>query len=167
MDSPAPTGPSTDAIEAAYGATYRRLVSRATRALRDRDSAEDVVAEAFLRLVVASRSGTMPDNTAAWLHRVVGNLVIDHARRQRAVRWEPELVVDGPERAIEKADDARELRAALVLLPGDAQRALVMSGVGFRPQEIATHLGRSGNATRALLSRARRRTRELMAEPVV
>src|SRR5271155_3553001 len=67
------------------------------------DSPEDVVQEAFIKLVRQSRP---PDDTVAWLYRVVRNAALDDAkmarRRQRResaaarpVRWFVEPEVDG------------------------------------------------------------------------
>ena len=69
------------------------------------DVAEDVVQEAFLKLV---RLGQPPEDAAAWLYRVVRNGALDAAKRARRrqrresaaarpVRWFVEPEVDGLE----------------------------------------------------------------------
>ena len=45
----------------------------------DPANAEDLVQEAFLRLLTES---PLPDSPKAWLYRVVRNLAIDHVRRE-------------------------------------------------------------------------------------
>ena len=58
-------------VVAAYDANERDLFTFALGVTRDGAAAEDIVQEAFLRLVRESRSGRFPDNARAWLYRVV------------------------------------------------------------------------------------------------
>ena len=85
---------------------------------------EDVVQEAFLKLVSLGRS---PDDPAAWLYRVVRNAALDAAkadrRRQRreavahAGRWFVEPEIDGL--------DAGRAVAALDRLPPELRETIV------------------------------------------
>jgi len=60
----------------------RRAFKHAMFALRDSDSALDVVQDAMLRL--ASRYGTRPpDELPMLFHRILQNAITDHFRRQR------------------------------------------------------------------------------------
>jgi RNA polymerase sigma-70 factor (ECF subfamily) len=89
------------------------------------DAPEDVVQEAFLKLV---RQGRPPEDAVAWLYRVVRNGALDAAkkarRRQRResavarpVRWFVEPEVDGL--------DAETAVAALQRLPEDQREIIV------------------------------------------
>jgi RNA polymerase sigma-70 factor (ECF subfamily) len=89
------------------------------------DAPEDVVQEAFLKLV---RLGQPPEDAAAWLYRVVRNGALDAAkmarRRQRResavarpVRWFVEPEVDGL--------DADSAVAALQRLPAEQREVIV------------------------------------------
>jgi len=158
-----------DAIEAAITAAYVEhrgaVLGYTLRMTRDESVAEDIVHEAYLRLLGVARAGGLPDNIAGWLHRVARNLVIDWARRQRRT-WSsagPSLQTeDGPEEIALDLERDSELHGALAQLPNDARRALLLSGAGYPSTAIAAMIGRTNGATRTLLCRARQQTRGLL-----
>jgi RNA polymerase sigma-70 factor (ECF subfamily) len=147
--------------------TYRAsLYASVLRSTHDEDVAADIVQEAFLELVRAGQRGDLPDNERAWLHRVAANRVIDWSRKR--ARWAghvppSEDTEEAPEAAVLRREADRELRVALHTLPADARRALILEGQGYQPAEIAAVIGRTGQATRTLLCRARRRVRDNLA----
>jgi RNA polymerase sigma-70 factor (ECF subfamily) len=147
----------------AYDAYRERLFATVVRSTRDADLAEDIVQEAFLELIRAGQRGDLPDNELAWLHRVAANRVVDWSRKR--ARWAghvppSEDAEEPPETAILRNEARYEVRTALDRLPLDARHALLLEGEGYRPAEIAQLIGRTGQATRTLLCRARRRLRE-------
>ena len=158
------------AIEAAISAAYlehrKAVLGYTLRMTRDADVAEDIVHEAYLRLVGVARTGVMPDNVAGWLHRVARNLVIDWARRSRRTWTSPGPSVhetdDGPEEILLDLERDSELHEALAHLPSDARRALLLSGAGYPSTDIAAIIGRTNGATRTLLCRARQQARVLL-----
>jgi RNA polymerase sigma factor (sigma-70 family) len=152
-------------IAVAYDAYRDRLYASVVRSTRDEEVAHDIVQEAFLELVRAGLSGSLPDNEIAWLHRVAANRVIDWSRRR--ARWAGHVPPDdghdeAPETAVIRREAGRELHAVLDTLPFDARRALLLEGEGYPPAEIAVIIGRTGQATRTLLCRARRRVRDTL-----
>jgi RNA polymerase sigma factor (sigma-70 family) len=155
------------AIEAAISAAYlehrKAVLGYTLRMTRDADVAEDIVHEAYLRLVSLARSGVMPDNVAGWLHRVARNLVIDWARRSRRTWTSPGPSAhesdSGPEEIVLDLERDSELHEALARLPIDARRALLLSGAGYPSTDIAAMIGRTNGATRTLLCRARQQAR--------
>jgi len=170
-DEPAPSG-LTPVWSAgiAYDAYRDRLFASVVRSTRDADVADDIVADAFLALVRAGQRGDLPHNELAWLHRVAANRVIDWSRKR--ARWAghvppSEDTEEAPETAVLRREAHRELHAALDELPRDTRQALLLEGEGYQPAEIAQLIGRTGQATRTLLCRARRRVRErLVLQPV-
>ena len=149
---------------AAYEAHARDLNAFARSLVREREAAEDVVAEAFTRLVGEARAGRMPDDVRAWLYRVVSNLVMSRGRRRSvAQRFLGQLLdrrtAESPEARHLRLDVDPALRDAVLALPPDARVALVMAARGAPGAEIALAIGRSEAATRTLLTRARQRVR--------
>jgi RNA polymerase sigma-70 factor (ECF subfamily) len=147
----------------AYTLYHDRLYASVLRSTRDEEVAADIVQEAFLELVRVGQRGDLPDNELAWLHRVAANRVIDWSRRR--ARWAghvppSEDTEEAPEVAVMRRESQRELHAALDALPSDTRRALLLEGAGYPPAEIAQLIGRTGQATRTLLCRARRRVRD-------
>ena len=158
----------TDVI-AAYDANERDLFTFALGVTRDGAAAEDIVQEAFLRLVRESRAGRHPDNARAWLYRVVVNLARTRARRRAvADRWRGLFanrdVVRSPEDDIVGREGAAILAALVASLPTDARMAFLLATDGHSGQEVAALMGRSEGATRNLLWRARRELRGRMEQ---
>ncbi len=147
-------------VGAAWLAHHDKLYATVLRSTRDPELAADIAAEAFEALVREARAGRYPDNEAAWLHRVAHNRVIDWARRR--ARWAghvppPDDIEDDPAASALRHEQAEELGRALSCLPEAGRRAVILQGQGYKPAEIAPLLGRTNQATRTLLCRARRR----------
>ena len=70
-----------EGVVAEYG---RPLLWYAMRMVGDRDAAQDIVQDAFIRLSAQWREAFVPSpQMSAWLHTAVRNLAIDHVRRER------------------------------------------------------------------------------------
>ena len=139
------------------------------RTTRDPGVAEDLVQEAFLRLTREVKSGREPTNVRAWLYRVASNLAVSRGRRiSSALRGLVRMgrssstsdTQDVPEAGYLRREGRAELMTAVERLSEDARAALLLSSEGFSGAEIATAIGRSELATRALLCRARIKVRQ-------
>ena len=158
------TTPS-ERVAAAYDAHQHELFSFALRSSRDREVAEDLVHEAFVRLIVEIEAGREPDNVRAWLYRVTANLNVSRARRNAVAQRGASALVErnaavGPEPVFLESERRSDLEAALAELSDDARTALLMAANGFSGMEIAEAIGRTGLATRAMMCRARLQLRE-------
>lgn len=136
--------------------------------VRDQELAEDILQEAFLRLVAELRARAQPENVHAWLYRVATNLAISRGRRtQTMLRHLPELAASrraaSPERQALEAERDEALRQALGSLPIEMRAAVVLASSGFTAREIGAALGKSEGAVRMLVSRGRLRLRGLIA----
>jgi len=131
---------------------------RMARRITDRIEPDDLLAEAFLRILVALRRGAGPTGAFRPYLRAV--------MRSIAIRESPPVTLAlehaageagrPPEDRLESAEELGTLRRALSLLPDAAQAALWHScAEGAAPREIAAALGLSPNAAAALLWRAR------------
>jgi RNA polymerase sigma-70 factor (ECF subfamily) len=148
----------------AYETHRRELYAFALRASRDPDIAEELVQEAYLRLVREVQH-RRPDNIRAWLYRVTANLILSRGRRLSVSDRLSHLFVDRgtpeePEAAAIRHEGSGGLEAALGALSRDARTALLLAASGFSGVEIAATIGRSDAATRTLMCRARLRMRE-------
>jgi RNA polymerase sigma factor (sigma-70 family) len=151
---------TTEMVTAIYDRYQREIFSFALRASRDRQTAEDVVHEAFVRLIVEVDADRAPRNLRAWLYRVVANLLISQGRHETVANRELGTLVDRGEAAGPESvylDRERDAHLDLVLgeLGSDARTALLMAADGFNGMEIAEAIGRSGSATRTLMCRSR------------
>ena len=141
---------------------HQPLVRYLTRRLGDRDWAEEVAQETFLRAV---RQGAIVSERA-WLFAVATNLVRDEARRDARRRQRLELlreqaraeeVVEPEPLTIERAEEAAMARRAIEMLSERDREALLMKEEGLDYTEIAAALELSVASVGTTLARARRR----------
>ena len=109
-------------VLAAYEAYARDLNAFARSLVREREAAEDIVAEAYLRLVREAQAGRTPDDVRGWLYRVTANLVLSRGRRIAVARRFVAHLVDrrtgeSPEARHLRLDIEPGLRDALLALP--------------------------------------------------
>lgn len=152
-----------------YAELRPRLVGIAYRMLGSVGEAEDLAQEALLRLHDATRRGEQIASPGGWLVAVTTRLAIDELRSARVRReayagpWLPEpLVAGGDDEAATRVElDETVSMAFLVLLErlGPVERAVFVlrEAFAYGYDEIAAIVGRSEDACRQLLSRARRR----------
>lgn len=140
---------------------HAQLVRFLTRQLGDRDRAEELAQETFLRALRQDRL----TNERAWLFTVANNLVRDEARRDSRRRRHLQLL-QAEERARElematpapeRAEDAAVARQALGMLAERDRQALLMREEGLDYHEIAEALSLSVGSIGTTLARARRR----------
>jgi RNA polymerase sigma-70 factor (ECF subfamily) len=166
-----------DAFEAVHAAYHARLYNFLARLSRRRDVAEDLLEEAWLRLI-ANASRLAPDTRLApWLYTVTRNLFYSYCR-SRAVDEESAASLIGlwpggtpPPSPFEEAageELERRVERALASLPAMYREVLLLVGVeGLSPSEAARVCGVSPETLRQRLSRARNLlTRELEPAPV-
>jgi RNA polymerase sigma-70 factor, ECF subfamily len=151
-------------LEDVYRTGAATLRGRLLSITRDAALADDLVAAAFVRLVAQVRKSAPPEDAGAWLYRVGYNLAISGGRRQVvATRAMPGLVdrrvSDSPEDEIVRRERDDVVREALSTLDDEDRELVLMAASGYRPVEIAGMTGRSSEATRTRLCRARGRLR--------
>ena len=153
---------------AALVASYSALLFRVAHSvLRSRAEAEDVVQDAFVRVVQHRRMLGKVENMRVWLIRIAWNLAIDRRRRIRPEQMDESFAECLAARSV-PADQAMEAaqRMNAVLrqmesLPGKERQVLLLSTIEeLGTAEIAEVIGKSESAVRALLFRARTRLRE-------
>ena len=141
---------------------HEPLVRYLTRRLGDRDWADEVAQETFLR---AMRQESIVSERA-WLFAVATNLVRDEARKDARRRRRLELLreqarvdeaVEPEPLAIERAQEAALARKALDMLVERDREALLMREEGLDYTEIASALELSIGSVGTTLARARRR----------
>jgi RNA polymerase sigma-70 factor (ECF subfamily) len=157
---------------AALVETYSSLLFRVAHSvLRSRAEAEDVVQDAFVRVLEHRRSLIAIQDMRVWLVRIAWNLAIDRRRRIRPEQFDEgfaESLVARNLPADEALNEAQRLRSVLrelERLPKAERNVLLLSVVEeLGTVEMAEVLGRSESAVRALLFRARTRLRERLEE---
>jgi RNA polymerase sigma-70 factor, ECF subfamily len=155
-------------IDRLFHEYHAPLVRYLARRLGDRDWAEEVAQETFLR---ALRQDTIVSERA-WLFAVATNLVRDEARKNARRRrhlavlaeQERDVVSEQPVTAAEQAQEAGLARAAVESLAERDRLALLMREEGLDYHEIAEALELSIGSVGTTLARARRRLAETYEE---
>jgi RNA polymerase sigma-70 factor (ECF subfamily) len=141
-----------------------RLYALAHRILRDVDRAEDALQDALVIAWRDLRGLRDPDRFDAWLHRLVVNVCIAHATRERR-RTAPLRVLpigDGPAAPDELLSiaDRDLLERGFRRLSPDQRAILVLHHyLGYAPSEIAETLGIPAGTARSRLHHAHRAMR--------
>jgi RNA polymerase sigma-70 factor (ECF subfamily) len=154
-------GSSVTDVERLFRTYNTALVRYLTRRLGDRDWAEEVAQETFVRAL----RQTSIENERAWLFAVATNLVRDEARKDMRRRKhlallaeeERDAVSEPQETTLERAQEAAMARKAVDGLAERDRLALLMREEGLDYNEIAEALQLSPGSVGTTLSRARRR----------
>ena len=157
--------PTEDGIRQVYRETIDDLYGFVSRRCDgDRDLAEDVTQETWLRAVKAWRSDSMPERPLAWLCTVAARLLSNHFRRRAAVSLEDGVgdTVPGPDQqaAHEAAASRTLVERAMARLPLLQARLLEAFHYERRSVgEIAATLGLTERGVEGRLRRAREKLR--------
>jgi RNA polymerase sigma-70 factor (ECF subfamily) len=160
------------------------IVGWFVRQLGNRQDAEDLAQEVFLRLYRARRRYRPRARFSTWLFHVAGNVARNAVRSRRrhpcrplgrlcgspaddafSRRYLPDRSGD-PTRPLERAELAGQVRGALAGLAGRQRLALELKCEDRSYREIARRLALSPEATKSLLYRARQQLKETLAAVV-
>ena len=156
------------AFEALYRANVARVHALCLRMLGDREAAEELTQDVFVRAWERLGSFRGESRFATWLHRVAVNAALD-ALRKRA-RWrerfatspDPDVLVEAPSIGPRTGD--ADLERAIAALPPRARSVFVLHDIeGHAHREIAALTGTAVGTSKAHLHRARRLLREALS----
>lgn len=143
---------------------HRRIYRFFLRLSGDREAAEDLSQEVFLRALRAQSRFRSSGRDEAWLFRIARNLWIDRQRRRRC-RPRPPDGAPGPPPVPARQELRLRLEEALGELPDDEREAFLLREVGgLSYEQIASVCRVSLEAVRSRIYRARRSLREALAE---
>ena len=151
--------------EAAFAAFHART-SRALRAyvyrvLGQAPDVDDIVQEAYLRMLRADVPSDDEEHLRRYLYRVTSNLIVDRWRKRRHEEREemmPELASPRPR----YEEDAAVAKIFAELKPRDRALLWLAYVEGDSHEEIASSLGVGRRGVKVMLFRARRRLRDLL-----
>jgi len=154
-------------VDEVWSENRRYLVDIAFRMLGSVSEAEDVVQEAFMRLLNVDLDEI--DDVRGWLVTVTGRICLDHmksarSRHEAGVEPPAESPAPTPDPADHVTLDDSVRMALLVLLerltPPERAAFVLHDVFQFSFDDVASIVGRSPAACRQLASRARRRVQE-------
>jgi RNA polymerase sigma factor (sigma-70 family) len=148
----------------AFKARFRRFCSLLRKRGRRADEAEDLVQEAYVRLLTYIHRGEKVLETEAFLARTVMNLDVDHSRRERARTFESLVPEDlplidekpGPEEDLASEQYVRRTGRTLDEAVGEKTRtAFFMHCLeGMTYEEIGAQLQMSGRSVERHIAKA-------------
>ena len=162
--------------ERAFAELVRRYQGRVTnlvsRVLNDRECADDLAQEVFVRVFVHRRNYRRGSKLSTWLFTIAANLAKNEIRRRvRRRNWFSldalqELLSDsamvfadrreGVDRSLEREQLQELMSRAIAAVPEKYRLALVLRDIEGMPyEEIAVVLGVPGGTVRSRINRAR------------
>ena len=130
--------------------------------VQNRATAEELVQEAFARVLASPNTPSAEPDFRRWLYRAITNLARDYQRRRlveaRILFWSPPAV-DPIDEVIHRAEDRDLLRAVLGLPFKDRQAIYLHYFDGLTFAEIGEVVGASEIAARVRVHRALQRLR--------
>jgi len=153
------------AFEAFYRQTAAPLRAYVVRVIGSSMPADDIVQEAYLRLLRAPPPIDDPRQLRAYVFRIASNLIHDHWRHERRERDASDRVTADPEMVSPdmplRLDMARTFGQ---LKPQQRQMMWLAYVEGAEHREIAAALGLRERSVRVLLHRARRKLATLLRQ---
>ncbi len=150
---------------------HKRLFAYALSILGDESDAADCLQEAFIKLWEHRQRIAQIDNVEAYALITVRNIAVNNLSRNRIQRagtpeHPPEFIdpQPGPGDQIERREQLQAVAAMLKELPDNQRRVIMLSAVsGLSNTQIREATGFSDDNVRVLLSRGRRKLRELFS----
>jgi len=149
-----------------------RVINLISRVLNDRESADDLAQEVFVRVYVHRRNYRRGSKFSTWLFTIAANLAKNEIRRRvRKRHWfsldalqdllkdsAPILAdpTEGSERSMEREQLQEAMARAIGTVPEKYRLAVVLRDLeGLPYEEIAQVLGIPGGTVRSRINRAR------------
>jgi RNA polymerase sigma-70 factor (ECF subfamily) len=158
-----------DGDPAAFDALFHRyaprLVSFLARMVREKERAEELAQEAFMRVVLARDRYQPRARFSTWIFGIASNLALNdlarahRSREQRGSEGAAERIADPsplPDESLEARRKLLWLEEALAKLPARQRAALLLrADQGLSYEEIAAALETSAKSVKSLIHRAR------------
>jgi RNA polymerase sigma-70 factor (ECF subfamily) len=162
-------GGDMDAFEDLVRRHQQSALNVAYRFVGDASRAEDIVQDAFLRLLAAAERYRPTAAFRTYLYNIIWHLCVDFYRKSRPVRLRPADArpdrSPGPAETALRRERADLVRRAVDALPPRQRMAVVLQHFeGMSYDEIAEALECSSSAVDALLVRARRKLKDALAD---
>lgn len=155
----------SDAFEVLLSRHQRAVYNLAVRFLGDREEAEDITQETFMRIFKAAGKYTPDAKFTTWLYTIVKNLCFNALRRRKSAHivpmeseYLPELpsVAEDPIERISRLQTRNAVIKAVGGLPENMRMALILHKYhGLQYDEIAGIMGCTVNAVKLRMFRAR------------
>jgi RNA polymerase sigma-70 factor (ECF subfamily) len=150
------------AFEELYRACAGRVFALCLRMCRDRDRAQELLQDVFVRVWEKLGLYRGEASFTTWVHRLAVNVVLEAERKEkrRAGRIDDDDNDERMDLGVARTDSVHErldLQQAVAGLPAGARRVFVLHDIeGYQHNEIAQMTGLAEGTLRAQLHRARK-----------
>ncbi|OPX25931.1 MAG: RNA polymerase subunit sigma-24 [Candidatus Latescibacterota bacterium] len=159
-----------------------RVINVAYRMLGNREDAEEVAQETFLRLYLSAKSYQPKAGLFTYLYTIATRLALNRLRKRKRLRWFsldqlqedgdegpgqefPGDPADQPDRSSEQAEREAMIRRALDTLPAAQKTAVILSRYeGLSYKQIAEVMETSVSAVESKLHRAKQTLRKKLSD---
>jgi RNA polymerase sigma factor (sigma-70 family) len=161
-----------ETFETVFTRYYPLVFQLAYRCTGQRDEADDIAQEAFLRFYRTPPHATSDEERRAWLCRVTTNLGLNALRSRQRRIYHEEQASGGtqtpvsedtaqlnPEQQVIDNEQAAFIRSVLAELPERQQTYILLRSIGLSYAEIAQATGVAPASVGSLLARAEREFR--------
>jgi RNA polymerase sigma-70 factor, ECF subfamily len=156
-----------------YAQYDRRILAYCTYVTGDRDQANDVFQEVFVKAFLSLHSLRDPDKAANWLFRIARNeclnsLKVSKRNERRSVEIDDAVEGTIPSTSVGSYnDDMEHVRKALTLISKDQREALLLAEFeGFSLKEIADMTGASLSNVKVRIHRAKQKLQTIL-QPIL
>jgi RNA polymerase sigma-70 factor, ECF subfamily len=153
--SPGPPLPQPRSFEEFFDSEHRGLYGALRLLCRDAHEAEELMQDAFLKLLERWDRVSVLDDPSGYLYRTAMNLFRSRRRRvrlaiRRAIRSDP-----APDQLAAVEDREALLRALEALTPAQRAAVVLMDALAFTSDEAGEALGIKSSTVRVLAARGR------------
>ncbi|TFH47502.1 MAG: sigma-70 family RNA polymerase sigma factor [Lysobacterales bacterium] len=158
-----------DAFAELFGMMHQPVLNYVYRTVTDRQVAEDVTQDAFIRAHQRIDQLGPPWDFKSWVYRIAGNLAVDHLRAsKRFVDVEEPGEMSGPpstrrpaEKRVQRDQERSDVQTTLALLPTTLRQALILREINdLSYEEVARALEVTYDNARQLVHRGRLKFRQ-------
>ena len=156
-------------VETLFAKHQGEIFAYLLRMMRDPEVAADMTQDAFIKAYKNYETLEKPENARAWLYQIAHRVALDEIRRRKIIRffpWTGESRGAAPsaEHLVMEARLSGDMQRALERIPERQRAALLLAELhDLTGLELASALGVSHVAARALLTRARESLRQALA----
>ncbi len=152
------------AMRRLYELTAPMALGVCMRYCHNRESAQDVMQEGYIKVYEGLKKVREPEKVMAWVYHVMVNESINHCRRQKPIEYLEDKQMAEP--AVFPSDPFgdEEVVLALQQVP-PRQRAVfnMLEVEGLSEEEVAERMGTPVSNVRTLLTRAKNCLKEILA----
>ncbi len=151
-----------------YEHYYPKMFGTSLRYSKNRDQAQDILHESFIKVFNSFKDFSSESNLEAWIRRIVINTAIDHFRRNKVRRTEdlngvPQMRT--PQPGAESQATEQEILACIQALSPQLRTVFNLYVIeGYSHNEVAQLLGVKASTSRSTLVKARAQLRQMLAQ---